>query len=92
MGREALVAVLGRKRRGEARVSLGFDRGWLKGGGGLALDLWCADVGQGGSCSLRALLEMTTEKTEIVVRVIGLRAERRKHATGGLLRLGREKE
>jgi hypothetical protein len=26
-GREALLAALGRKRRGEARVSLGFDRG-----------------------------------------------------------------
>jgi hypothetical protein len=40
-GREALVAALGRKRRGEARVSLGFDQGWLKGGGGLALaPLW----------------------------------------------------
>jgi hypothetical protein len=35
-GRKRQPAALGRKRRGEARVFLGFDWGWLKGGGGLA--------------------------------------------------------
>jgi hypothetical protein len=37
-------------------------------------------------------LEKTIEKRENVPRVVGLWAERRKHAIGRLLRLGREKE
>jgi hypothetical protein len=84
-GRGALVAALGRKRRERLGFSLGFSRGWLKGGGGLAWGCLVTFAGRSHASSVR-------EKTIKRIDASTLRAEKDGlQDEGGLLRLGREK-